>query len=290
MKMKRIGGILIGTSALLTTFALTSCGSESIKFKEYKTEATKEEFEKAYNSFTEEKKTDAYDLTVYEYEDSSEKNDDYEATLKNEKTHIETYDATHAILYTCDNVKYNSESPVSSAKEETKTEKIYQADDGLNTIINITTGTYTSLAYNASAAKTRTSSVKFNDYVDYKSFVKEDEAYTAKYYIDESVYTVVFTYDESKDTNKEHEEDGIKITTSNAAYELVLQFYGIDSEYFIGYELKSSYTKTVTSNSVSKETKYESNKAEYVKLFTVKQEIEKFDLSKYKKDYNSYAE
>ena len=74
--------------------------------------------------------------------------------------------------YTYDNIKYNSESPVSSAKEETKTEKIYQADDGLNTIINITTGTYTSLAYNASAAKTRTSSVKFNDYVDYKKISK----------------------------------------------------------------------------------------------------------------------
>ena len=77
MKIKRISGILIGTSAILVSaVALTSCGGESISFKSYKTESTKEEFEKAYDSFIEEKKTTGYDLTVGNTAERSEKNDE----------------------------------------------------------------------------------------------------------------------------------------------------------------------------------------------------------------------
>ena len=111
MKIKRISGILIGTSAILVSaVTLTSCGGESISFKSYKTESTKEEFEKAYDSFIEEKKTTGYDLTVGNTAERSEKSDDYEATSKVSKTHIETYDAITSVLYTYDDVDNSSKS------------------------------------------------------------------------------------------------------------------------------------------------------------------------------------
>ena len=232
MKIKRISGILIGTSAILVSaVALTSCGGESISFKSYKTESTKEEFEKAYDSFIEEKKTTGYDLTVGNASEQTQKSDDYEASNIVSMTHIETYDSITSILYTYDDVDNTSKTPVSSTTEKGKVEKIYQTNEGLNTIINLTNGTYTSLSYNASAAKTRSSSIYFDKYVDYYSLVNtSNEAYTAKYYNDESVYTVVVSYDLSKDENKETKNDDVTIKKEDASYELTLQFYGIDSE------------------------------------------------------------
>ena len=80
MKIKRISGILIGTSAILVSaVTLTSCGGESISFKSYKTESTKEEFEKAYDSFIEEKKTTGYDLTVGNTAEISEDKNEYDS-------------------------------------------------------------------------------------------------------------------------------------------------------------------------------------------------------------------
>ena len=172
-----------------------------------------------------------------------------------------------------------------------KVEKIYQTNDGLNTIINLTKGTYTSLAYNASAAKTRTSSVNFNYYADYYSLVDTtNEAYSAKYYKDDSVYTVVVSYDLSKDANKETTTNDVKVTKSEASYELTLQFYGVDSEYFIGYKKDEKYTLSTATGSKTTTSKIVNNISSYARLFTVKQSIDLFDLTKYKKDYSGYVE
>ena len=292
MKIKRISGILIGTSAILVSaVALTSCGGESISFKSYKTESTKEEFEKAYDSFIEEKKTTGYDLTVGNASEQTEKNDEYEVSNIVSKTHIETYDSITSILYTYDDVDNTSKSPVSSSTEKGKVEKIYQTNEGLNTIINLTNGTYTSLSYNASAAKTRSSSIYFNKYVDYYSLVDtSNEAYSAKYYNDESVYTVVVSYDLSKDENKETKNGDVTIKKEEASYELTLQFYGIDSEYFIGYKKEEKYTVSTTSGSKTVKSKVVDNKSCFARLYSVPQSIELFDLTKYKKDYIGYAE
>ena len=292
MKIKRISGILIGTSAILVSaVTLTSCGGESISFKSYKTESTKEEFEKPCDSFIEEKKTTGYDLTVGTTAEISEKNDNYEATSNTSKTHIETYDAITSVLYTCDDVNNSVKSPVSTATESGRVETIYQTNDGFNTIINLTKGTYTSLAYNASAAKTRTASVYFDYYADYYSLVDTtNEAYSAKYYKDDSVYTVVVSYDLSKDANKETTNDDVKVTKSEASYELTLQFYGVDSEYFIGYKKNEKYTLSTTTGSKTTTSKVVNNISSYARLFTVKQSIDLFDLTKYKKDYSGYVE
>ena len=292
MKIKRISGILIGTSAILVSaVALTSCGGESISFKSYKTESTKEEFEKAYDSFIEEKKTTGYDLTVGNASEQTQKNDDYEVSNIVSETHIETYDSITSILYTYDDVDNTSKTPISSATEKGKVEKIYQTNEGLNTIINLTNGTYTSLSYNASAAKTRSSSIYFDKFVNYYSLVNtSNEAYSAKYYNDESVYTVVVSYDLSKDESKETKNDDVTIKKEDASYELTLQFYGIDSEYFIGYKKEEKYTVSTTSGSKTVKSKVVDNKSSFARLYSVPQSIELFDLTKYKKDYIGYAE
>lgn len=292
MKIKRISGILIGTSAVLVSaLTLTSCGGNDVEFKSYKTESTKEDFEKAYNSFIEEKKTSGYDLTVYNSKNESIKSDNLEVTSKNEETSIETYDAITAVLYTYDAIELETKGAGSEVKESGKIEKIYQTDNGLNTIINVTKGTYTSLAYNASAAKTRTSSVYFNNYVDYYKLVDEsNEAYSCKYYADDSVYTLVVSYDLAKDSKKDQTVGDTKITLSDATYELTIQFYGIDSEYFIGYKLTNNYTETATEGSNTTKTVYQKSTSKYARLFNVKQSIENFDLTKYKKDYSGYME
>lgn len=291
MKMKRIGGILIGTSALLASaFVLTSCGSNGVEFKAHQNEATQEEFEKGFESFLEEKKTTGYDLTLYSFSDSYEKKGETESKLLNESTHIETYDAITSVLYTYDKEDSEVNTPSIEGSSKSEIEKIYQTDDGLNTIINITAGTYTSLAYNASAAKTRKANIKFGELILFDYYIQTGDAYTVKYYIDDSVYTAVLTYDLSKDPNKEIDYDGEKTTITSATYEATLQFYGIDSEYFLGFEVKSEKTVNTTNASTTITTTSKDHVAQYARLFSVKQSIDKFDLTKYKKAYSSYAE
>lgn len=282
MKIKRISGLLIGTSAVLvSTLALSSCGND----------ITKEEFEKAYDSFIEEKKTTGYDLAVNTTSNTSEKNEDYEVFSKIKEYHVETYDAITSVLYTNDDVNNETKTPLGYTNESGRVEKIYQTDNGLNTIINVTKGTYTSLAYNASASKTRTSIVQFDNYVNYYSLVDTtNKAYTAEYFKDDSTYKVVISYDLSKDDDKEKKNGDVTIKKSEASYELTLQFYEVDSEFYIAYTKDEKYTLTTTNGSKTNTTNVVNNISKSARLFSVKQSIEPFDLTKYKKDYSSYLE
>ena len=162
MRMKKIG-IIVGASALaVSAVTLTSCGSDSfaIELKSYKTESTEDVIEKAYNNFITEKKITSYDLTVYENKDSNIKQDKAESKTTSSIARVETYNAITSVLYTLDDRNIQAESAYGKTNQAMRVEKIYQNDNGLNTIINLTDKTYTSLAYNASAAKTRTSSFK----------------------------------------------------------------------------------------------------------------------------------
>lgn len=291
MRMKKIG-IIVGASALaVSAVTLTSCGSDSfaIELKSYKTESTEDVIEKAYNNFVTEKKTTSYDLTVYENNESNIKQDKSETKTSSSIARVETYNAITSVLYTLDERNEQAEAAHGKTNQAMRVEKIYQNDNGLNTIINLTDKTYTSLAYNASAAKTRTSSFKAEDYIDLDELV-DDDIVSAKYYNDDNVYTMVLTYDESKDKNKEWTEDDIKFAKSDVTYEFVLQFYSIDSEYFIGYKSTNKYTLTATKGSQTSKTIYDEKASKYARLFNVTQNIEKFDLNNYKKDYRNFVE
>lgn len=291
MRMKKIG-IIVGASALVASaVTLTSCGSDSyaIELKSYKTESTEDVIEKAYDSFIAEKKTSSYDLTVYENNESNIKQDKNESKISSSIARVETYNAITSVLYTLDERNVQAESAYEKTNQAMRVEKIYQNDNGLNTIINLTDKTYTSLAYNASAAKTRTSTFKAENYIDLDDLV-DDDIVSTKYYNDDNVYTMVLTYDESKDKNKEWTDDDVKYAKSDVSYEFVFQFYSIDSEYFIGYKSTNKYTITATKGSQTSKTTYDKKTSKYARLFNVTQSIEKFDLNNYKKDYRNLVE
>ncbi len=290
MRIKRISGILIGSTALVvSTFALTSCGGSSIEFKKYSNESTKEEFEKAYDAFCEEKKTNGYDLTIYEYQNEETKSDGKTSKMFGERTSVETFDSISNVLYRSNKETYDEETPYESESSKVDSEYIYQSDNNLNTIVDLKTKTYSSTAYNASASNMKRASISFGEFIDVNyyqvSYYANSEAYTIKYYNDSQVYTIAISYDYTKE---KFAEDS-KYKVNSRTYDLIFQFYGIDSEYFAGYKITSSYDETYTSDTKTYNYTKKIENAKYARLFNVTQTLEKVDLSGYKKDYSSYA-
>ena len=290
MRIKRISGILIGSTALVvSTFALTSCGGSNIEFKKYSNESTKEEFEKAYATFFDEKTTNGYDLTIYNYESEETESDGKTSKMLGEQTSIETFDSISNVLYRSNKETYDAESTYESESSKVDSEYIYQSDNNLNTVVDLKTKTYSSTAYNPSASNMKRASISFGEFIDVNyyqlSYYAESEAYTIKYYNDSQVYTIAISYDYTKD---KFDEDS-KYKVNSRTFDFIFQFYGIDSEYYVGYKLTSSSDQTYTSDTKTYNYTYKREKAKYARLFNVKQTLEKVDLSGYKKDYSSYA-
>ncbi|MCR5349698.1 MAG: hypothetical protein K6E20_01760 [Acholeplasmatales bacterium] len=290
MRIKRISGILIGSTALVvSSFALTSCGGSSIEFKKYSNESTKEEFEKAYATFCEEKKTNGYDLTIYDYESEESKSDGKTSKMFGEQTTIETFDSVSNVLYRSNKETYEAEAPYESESSKVDSEYIYQSDNNLNTIVDLKTKTYSSTAYNASASSLKKASISFGEFIDVNYYqlsnYEKSEAYTIKYYNDSQVYTIAISYDYTKD--KFDEDSNYKV--NSMTFDFIFQFYGIDSEYYVGYKTTRSSDVTYTSDSKTYNYTQKIETARYARLFNVTQTLEKVDLSGYKKDYSSYA-
>lgn len=293
MRIKRISGILIGSTALVvSTFALTSCGGSNIEFKKYSNESTKEEFEKAYATFFEEKKTNGYDLTIYDYENEESKSDGKTSKSFGEQTTIETFDSVSNVLYRSNKETYDAETPFYSQSSKVDSEYIYQSDNNLNTVVDLKTKTYSSTAYNPSASNMKRASISFGEFIDVNYYqyqlsnFEKSEAYTIKYYNDSQVYTIAISYDYTKD-----KFDGLdsKYKINSMTFDYIFQFYGIDSEYYVGYKSTRSYDQTYTSDSKTFNITSKIENAKYARLFNVTQTLEKVDLSGYKKDYSSYA-
>ena len=101
--------------------------------------------------------------------------------------------------------------------------------------------------------------------------------------------TTVDFSDKIEDYTKDKFDEDSKYKVNSRTFDFIFQFYGIDSEYYVGYKLTSSSDQTYTSDTKTYNYTYKREKAKYARLFNVKQTLEKVDLSGYKKDYSSYA-
>lgn len=271
MKTKTIT-LLTSAACLASLITLTSCGNslKDVDFASYKNEISEEKFyEKVDSLDTNDLK--GYTISSYMGTNTETSGNTTSSYLSiNEET--EKFDFENNKSYYKSSYIYEKKSDSVSETEEGNTEVQYQKNGEDIVKVNLIAKLYYKASYFPTPYLDLADYIYDSEAVRYEKY----ESFDAKYYLDDDVYTAVY----SKSESNENSSEGVTVSYSNDV-KAVVQFYLKDNKFVFKSQIdENNQAKTIKDgNTVEKN--ITSKIVETYEIDLTVPSIDNIDLSKY---------
>lgn len=281
MKIKTLT-LLAGASCLASVFALTSCGSGSlrdIEFKSYSNEISKEAFSEKVSSIDSRDNLNGYTLKQY-VGTKTEISGDMSESIFAEGEVLSKYNGNDKTYYVSNSSCHDSSFDSGYSKEEKKTESQIQKNGDSFVEIDINRKRYD---VNDNFFDIYYNTMDLENFLYQASGFKYRNKDGVKFYQDNDVYTAVY----SKEETEEQTLDNITETTSSKI-EVIYQFYNSDNSFYVKSKVSTNIETTTVKDGKKTTVKYETEDVTDIEVDFSLPSIDLIDISKYNEGINLY--